>query len=109
MAKPSTNPVPEWGGDRAQAALRRVRADGARHNKPCCLCDQPIDYTLRYPHPMSCTVQHVKARSLHPELTWDPTNWSPCHARCNSAAGNGQPKRAAAGDLDRGLGIRSPW
>lgn len=83
--------VPTWGGRRAQRALARVKAAARRANAPCCLCDREIDYTLEYPHPKSCSVQHVKARSLHPELTWDPANWLPCHLQCNKRAGTGQP------------------
>lgn len=33
------------------------------------------------------SVQHVKPRSTHPHLTWDPTNWKPAHLRCNQGQG----------------------
>lgn len=97
---------PTWAGRRATDALNRVRADGARHHKPCCICDGPIDYTLRAPHPQACSVQHLKARSLHPELTWEPGNWAPAHLRCNQQAGTGSPKPAPA-PLD--VGPTSGW
>ena len=92
--------IPEWGGERAQRALDQVRRFGQLHSLPCCLCEQPIDYTLRHPHKQACTVQHVKPRSTHPHLTWEPSNWAPAHADCNSSQGNA---------LASGLGLVSPW
>ena len=92
-----TASVPPWSGRRAQAALDRVRHDGQAAATPCAICDQPIDYRLRYPHPQSCSVQHLVARSVRPDLTWDPTNWGPAHLDCNKAAGDG------TSDLNLGL------
>lgn len=92
--------IPEWSGRRAQDALERVRAYGQAHNVPCVICGLPIDYSLRKPHKQACTVQHTKSRELYPHLTWDPSNWAPAHADCNSG------ERAA----DRaGLGVVSDW
>ena len=92
--------IPDWAGPRAQKALDQVRSFGQAHDLPCCICDQPIDYTLRHPHKQACTVQHIKARSTHPHLTWEPNNWAPAHADCNSSQGN---------TLATGLGVVSPW
>lgn len=86
---PSRPTIPPWTGRRRADALTLTRRKGARHNTPCCLCGQPIDYQLRYPDPNSCSVQHLKSRILYPELTWDPTNWAPAHLVCNQAAGDG--------------------
>ncbi len=82
------NPT-DWNGRRATAALNQVRTHGARHNLPCWICHTPIDYTLRYPHRRSCTVQHIIARSLRPDLTWNPTNWAQAHLQCNQDYGDG--------------------
>lgn len=92
--------VPEWAGQRAQDALALVRDYGQTNSLPCIICSMPIDYSLRNPHKQACTVQHVKARSTHPQLTWEPSNWAPAHADCNSSQG----KAAAVG-----IGIVSPW
>ncbi len=62
------------------------------------ICEQPIDYSLEYPHPQSCSVQHLKPRSLYPHLTWVTSNHGPSHLDCNKAAGARE---------DRGLGITS--
>lgn len=90
----------EWSGRRAQDALDVVRRHGEANQVPCCLCDQPIDYALRKPHKQACTVQHVKPRSSHPHLTWDPSNWAPAHADCNYSQGKA---------IATGIGVVSPW
>ena len=92
--------IPEWAGETAQKALAQVRAYGQSLDLPCVICDMPIDYSLRHPHKQACTVQHLKARSTHPHLTWEPSNWAPAHADCNSSQG----KAAAVG-----IGVVSPW
>ena len=94
------DPQPEWAGQRAQQALDQVRRHGQAEDLPCCICQLPIDYTLRHPHRQACTVQHIKPRSTHPHLTWTPSNWAPAHADCNSSQG----KQVAAG-----VGLVSPW
>lgn len=83
--------IPEWAGRRAQAALDAVRKLGERDHLPCCICEMPIDYALRYPHKQACTVQHLKPRTTHPHLTWEPSNWAPAHADCNSSQGAACP------------------
>lgn len=92
--------IPEWSGPRAQAALAQVRDHGNKHDLPCIICQMPIDYTLRHPHKQACTVQHIKPRSTHPHLTWEPSNWGPAHADCNSSQGK---------LIATGLGLTSPW
>lgn len=90
----------EWSGARAQKALDQVRRHGEANQLPCCICDQPIDYSLRRPHKQACTVQHIKSRVSHPHLTWDPGNWAPAHADCNYSQGK---------EIATGLGVVSPW
>lgn len=81
--------APAWNGRRAAEALQRVKSLGRKRRSPCWECEQPIDYSLPSTHPDGCTVQHVKSRKLFPELTWDPSNWKPCHKACNESAGSG--------------------
>lgn len=95
--------VPPWEGRAAQAARRLVRAEGRAAGTPCCICGHPIDYDLVYPHPHSCSVQHIKARKHFPLLTWVPSNWGPAHLECNLSAGTGE--NASATDL----GIVDDW
>ena len=97
--------IQPWGGRRARAALARVKARGARNQTPCCLCEAPIDYHLEYPDPWSCSVEHVKARVSHPELTWDPANHAPAHLQCNQRA----PKRQPVDSTPPDLGVTSGW
>jgi hypothetical protein len=88
--------IPEWAGRRRADALERVRAEGARTRAVCVLCQLPIDYSLRYPHPQSCSVQHLLSRRRFPELTWEPSNMGPAHLDCNKSAG---PDAAGVPDL----------
>lgn len=85
--------VPDWGGRRAAEALQRVRSIGRRAKAPCCICEQPIDYSLAGTHPDGCTVQHVKSRKLFPQLTWAASNHAPAHRSCNTSAGDGTRNR----------------
>lgn len=81
--------IPQWSGRRAADALAQVKAKGRRENAPCCLCEQPIDYSIPSTEPDGCTVQHIKSRKLFPALTWVPSNWAPAHRSCNGSAGIG--------------------
>lgn len=94
------DPQPEWAGSRAQKALDQVRRHGQAEDIPCVICNLPIDYTLRHPNKQACTVQHLKPRATHPHLTWDPGNWAPAHADCNSSQGT---------TIATGIGLVSPW
>ena len=100
--------IPPWGGRRAQDALARVRAEGRRHSSPCVICDGRIDYRLVYPHPMSCSVQHLKARALFPRLTWVASNWAPAHLRCNQEAGTGGRRSRRSRTMDMGT-VSQEW
>lgn len=92
-------PVKPWAGRARQDALRSVKAKGRRADAPCVICSMSIDYSLEYPHPQSCSVQHVKSRKLFPQLTWDPANWAPAHLDCNKAAGSrGEESLGIVGD-----------
>lgn len=80
---------PSWSGRRKQKATELVRRRGEHLGLPCCICDQPINYQLRYPHPYSCSVQHVKSQRDFPHLRWEPSNWAPSHLDCNQRLGAG--------------------
>lgn len=72
--------VPAWGGRRLTNALARVRQHW--RGLPCGICGQPIDYDdTTTDHRLS--IDHVIARSVRPDLTWDETNWQPTHRSCN--------------------------
>ena len=89
---------PPWSGRRAKNALIRVKEQGRRDKAPCCICGQPIDYSLEYPHPQTCSVQHVRSQKMYPHLRWDPSNWKPSHLDCNKSAGY---------TADTGMGVTS--
>lgn len=79
--------IPPWAGRRRADALRHVKAKGIANDEPCCICGQPIDYTLSYPAPWSCSVQHLRSQRDFPKLRWDPSNWGPAHLDCNTSEG----------------------
>ena len=60
--------------DQHRAAIRRTKP-------PCGICEQPIDYTLRSPDPMSFEVDHVTA--LHNGGTDTLDNKQASHRKCN--------------------------
>ncbi|MGX6402815.1 HNH endonuclease [Dermabacter hominis] len=69
------------------------RAACANDDRPCWICQQPIDYALRWkqgekPVPEAFEVDHYHPRSTHPHLTYDPANLRPSHVKCNRARGN---------------------
>lgn len=65
--------------------LLQIAAELRIRHGPCHLCGQPIDYTLKWPDPMSFTVDHIKPRLTHPHLINDPANCAPAHGKCNSS------------------------
>jgi 5-methylcytosine-specific restriction endonuclease McrA len=74
--------------------MRRARKIVAQREEICWRCGKPIDDTLRSPHPMSRTVDHVTPAALGgPEL--DTNNMRAAHRLCNQRRGIGrrQPLR----------------
>lgn len=65
------------------SAYRKRRAELRKLRRPCVICSEPIDYTLKWPHPGSYTAQHL-TRDKSGAI--DAAHWA-----CNRAAG--QPAR----------------
>lgn len=77
---------------RRGARWEKLKANLRLQHRPCCRCGQPIDYTLRYPHPDSYSVDHYPhPLSTHPHLAEEPTNLAAAHLHCNQEAG-GRPR-----------------
>ncbi len=79
---------------RYQVARTRYRAECEKIRAPCWLDGQPIDYSLRYPHPDSWTLDHKipVAAPLHGQrYQLDPGNFRPAHLHCNRARGDRAP------------------
>lgn len=70
---------------RRVAALRTQV--GNRDGWVCWRCNQPIDPHLRYPHPLSATLEHKLNLCDHPEAAYDPAHCTVSHQRCNASAG----------------------
>ena len=66
---------------RNTATRDRHRSVIARDKPDCALCGEPIDYTLKYPHPKSFVVDHVIPVALGGPDTLD--NKQAACADCN--------------------------
>lgn len=67
--------------DRHRAAIRRTKP-------PCGICENEIDYTLKWPDPMCFVVDHIEAigRNATPERIAELdviTNKQAAHNKCN--------------------------
>jgi len=70
-------------GRRYRAALLRIlERDGGR----CGICHLAIDPTLKPPHPLGVTLDHITPLSAGGEDTYD--NLWPAHFRCNVEKGD---------------------
>ena len=49
----------------------------------CGICGKPVDKTLKYPDPMSPTVDHIIPHRGDPELFWDRSNWQALCKNCH--------------------------
>jgi 5-methylcytosine-specific restriction endonuclease McrA len=67
-------------GYRKHAALVYERDDFT-----CWICDEPVDLTVKAPHPRSATLDHIIPRSLGG--TNDPDNLGTAHFICNCRRG----------------------
>jgi 5-methylcytosine-specific restriction endonuclease McrA len=76
--------VSGWGGRRV-TELRKAMA----HLLPCVCwrCGQRITEDMQW------TIGHIIDRDIAPELTWEPSNHRPEHARCNFSAGGKAGRR----------------
>lgn len=55
---------------------------GKKSQVKCWICSQPGADSL----------DHIKSRHKHPELTWEIANLQPAHITCNSSKGAGEGK-----------------
>lgn len=67
-------------------ARKRIAAQ-VRAGEPCALCGQPIDLSIRYPDPMSFTVDHIVPSSHGGTDHYEQLR--PSHNHCNLARSNG--------------------
>lgn len=72
-----------WDQVRTQAFNR----DRTR-NAPCHLCRGTIDYQATPQTPDAWEPDHIKPRSTHPHLEYEPSNLAPAHSSCNRSRGN---------------------
>ena len=75
----------------------------------CALCGRPVDFTLKYPDPMSATVDHIIpiAKGGHPS---DIENMQLAHFSCNRIKGDAlkrskEPRKTP----NRSLALSADW
>lgn len=75
-------------GKQYHQRIADLKASGA----PCCFCGEPIDPTLRSPHPYSWSLEHtvipVKDMAPGDPAMWAEWNTDSAHRRCNVIDGN---------------------
>jgi hypothetical protein len=75
-------------------AWRRARARVVRSQSCCSICGELVDKSLRWPDPMSASVDHVDPLAMG-GADLDPGNHALAHLGCNSRKGTGAPRIAA--------------
>lgn len=64
-----------------------------KRNTVCWICGQDIDQGLRYPHPMSASVDHYIPASTGHNVV-DMANWRAAHLRHNQQRGADTKRRS---------------
>lgn len=95
--------MPGDNAGRSTRRWRRLKQEQRAKRLPCCICRQPIDYTLKHPDPGSFSVQHIKSWHQYPALREDPANLDSAHLGCNSSLGEDDGDKRALGDTSE------PW
>lgn len=74
---------------------KMLRAEWAAIGARCALCGQPIDYSIRSPHRLAITVDHIVPRWAGGKIL-DPNNCQPAHHSCNASRGASEGNRIRA-------------
>ena len=82
-----------------RAAFDKARRVILSTQDVCGICGKPVDKTLKYPHPLSPTVDHIipVSKGGHPS---DISNLQLAHRCCNRAKSNSlmEPRKAEEND-----------
>ena len=101
---------PDQSGGAHQVAFRSNRKIIFATQEYCALCGKPVDFSLKFPDPMSPTVDHIVpiAKGGHPSAL---ENLQLAHLACNRRKGQNfavrqTPKAAAS---NRSLPLSADW
>ena len=83
------------------ARWAKIRDAQKSRRLPCNLCGQPIDYSLKWPHPQSFSADHIRPYEHNPDLRLDPGNVQSSHLRCNQSKGDNQHYSAGMGSASQ--------
>lgn len=90
-------------GPRTGHRYRKLQQQVWREESHCCLCGALVDMTLRFPHRMSRTLEHLDKLGDGAPAVPDRSRVRLAHLSCNSSAG------AAYGHMKRtGAATRPP-
>ena len=93
-------------GNRAafEAARKKILATQTH----CGICGKPVDFSYRYPHPLSATVDHIipVAKGGHPS---DISNMQLAHFACNRVKGDRLAKKKEPQKNNRALILSADW
>jgi len=92
---------------RNTATRDRHRSAIARTKPPCALCEQPIDYTLKYPDPGAYVVDHITPLSRGGPDTLD--NKQAAHRDCNRTKSAALPTELTAANTPRTYITARTW
>lgn len=59
---------------------------------PCHICNGPINYGLKHPHPESWSLDHALSVKERMDLILDLGNWRASHLDCNQRRGTDEPQ-----------------
>ena len=102
MAKPNLRPDHN-GTQRAlfESNKRRIYAT----QKDCALCGLPVDFNIKFPHPLSPCIDHIipVSKGGHPSAI---ENMQLAHMCCNRQKSDKLTQRAAAAEPEKAVGNR---
>jgi len=81
---------------RTSRRFRTLAKNPAPQRRPCCICHQPIDYTLVWPQPQSFSVQRLKSWNDHPHAAMTPATWRLPTSHVTAATAPAGPEARAA-------------
>ena len=81
----------------------------AKGKPVCAYCKGPIDLRISATSSQGFTIDHMKPRSMYPELSKNFSNMLAAHKSCNSSKGTQTMEKTLADIAARRRGSRPEW
>lgn len=98
-----------WCSVEEYARFRNILIQEAGGKPKCFYCKQPIDLRISSTASQGFTIDHLKPRSSHPELSKNPSNMAAAHKGCNSSKGTQTVEKTLADIARRRRETRPEW